>query len=153
MVIIPLAIYNICFYLHRIQVYETVTLNCAVEKDRKAVKMLELNVRVSVTATRQTTGIFSARCCSFTLIGLVYVNEFSGMRDQAYSMHDCLLFGCLPSLKMEPIPCSETSAHMCTTRRHNPKDGNIHNYRCEELKSYNYENRPPISKRYSYICL
>jgi hypothetical protein len=31
---------------------------------------------------------------------------------------------------------SETSVHIRTTRRYIPEDGNIHNYRCENLKSY-----------------
>jgi hypothetical protein len=46
------------------------------------------------------------------------------------------------------VPCrpyvnrrySETTAHIRTTRRYIPEDVNIHNYRCENLKSYtNFE--------------
>jgi hypothetical protein len=37
---------------------------------------------------------------------------------------------------MEVIRSSETSVHIQTTQRHIPEDGNIHNYRCENLKSY-----------------
>jgi hypothetical protein len=41
-----------------------------------------------------------------------------------------------PTLKMEVIPSSETSIHIQTTRQYIPEDGNIHNYGCENLKSY-----------------
>jgi hypothetical protein len=33
---------------------------------------------------------------------------------------------------------SETSVHIRTTRHYIPDDGNIHNYRCENLKSYDF---------------
>jgi hypothetical protein len=39
-------------------------------------------------------------------------------------------------LKMEVICSSETSVHVRTTRRYIPEDGDFHNYRCENLKSY-----------------
>jgi hypothetical protein len=35
---------------------------------------------------------------------------------------------------------SETSVHIRTTRRYIPEDGNIHCYRCENLKSYKRVN-------------
>jgi hypothetical protein len=38
---------------------------------------------------------------------------------------------------MEVIHYSETSVHRRTTRSYIPEDGNIHNYRYENLKSYN----------------
>jgi hypothetical protein len=38
---------------------------------------------------------------------------------------------------MEVIIFSEISVHIRTTRRYIPEDGNIHNHRCENLKSYN----------------
>jgi hypothetical protein len=41
--------------------------------------------------------------------------------------------GWLSTLKMEPISSSQTSDHI---RRYIPEDGNILNYRCENLKSY-----------------
>jgi hypothetical protein len=37
---------------------------------------------------------------------------------------------------MEAIRSSETSVDIQTTRLYNPEDGSIHNYRCENLKSY-----------------
>jgi hypothetical protein len=41
------------------------------------------------------------------------------------------------ALKMEAICSSETSADFQrTTRRYIPKDGTLHNHRCENLKSY-----------------
>jgi hypothetical protein len=41
------------------------------------------------------------------------------------------------TLKMEAICSSETSvATQQTTRRHIPEDDNLHNHRCENLKSY-----------------
>jgi hypothetical protein len=40
------------------------------------------------------------------------------------------------TLKMEAIRSSETSVHKPTARRYITEDGNIHNYRCENLKSY-----------------
>jgi hypothetical protein len=39
-------------------------------------------------------------------------------------------------LKMEAIGSSEMSVHIRTTRRYIPEDGNFHNYRCENLRSY-----------------
>jgi hypothetical protein len=41
------------------------------------------------------------------------------------------------TLKMEAIYSSETSVEtQRTTRRHIPEDDTLHNYRCENLKSY-----------------
>jgi hypothetical protein len=37
---------------------------------------------------------------------------------------------------MEVIRSYETPVQKPTTRRYIPKDGKIHNYRCENLKSY-----------------
>jgi hypothetical protein len=37
---------------------------------------------------------------------------------------------------MEAIFSSEMSAHIRTTQRYISEDGNIHNYRCENFKSY-----------------
>jgi hypothetical protein len=38
--------------------------------------------------------------------------------------------GWFSTLKMEVIPCSETSLHSQNTLRYVPNDSNIHNYRC-----------------------
>jgi hypothetical protein len=38
------------------------------------------------------------------------------------------------SLKMEVIPSSETSVHIWTIGRYIPEDGNIHNYRRDNVK-------------------
>jgi hypothetical protein len=41
-------------------------------------------------------------------------------------------------LKMEAIRFSETSVHAPTTWRYISEEGSIHNYRCENLKFYNF---------------
>jgi hypothetical protein len=57
-----------------------------------------------------------------------YVNRrFEGRRFLAW-----LIF----TVKMVVIPSFETSVHMRTTRHYIPGDGNIHNYSCENLKSW-----------------
>jgi hypothetical protein len=38
--------------------------------------------------------------------------------------------------KIEMVRSYKTSVHIWTTRRYIPEDGNIHDYRCENLKSY-----------------
>jgi hypothetical protein len=45
------------------------------------------------------------------------------------------------TLKMEVIRSSEKSGTtQGTTQRHIPKDDTLHNHRCENLKSYKYNN-------------
>jgi hypothetical protein len=48
---------------------------------------------------------------------------------------DIALYSPYVTLKMEVICSSETSGRIRTTRRYITDDGNIHNYRCENLKS------------------
>jgi hypothetical protein len=65
--------------------------------------------------------------------------------------------------KTEVISSSETSVQVPTTRRYVLEDGNIHNYRCENLKSYiirdNFNYKQPVSnttnilKKQMYIVL
>jgi hypothetical protein len=49
-----------------------------------------------------------------------------------------LLHAALFTLKMEVIHSSETSVHIRTIRRYILEEGNLHNYRCQNLKSYIY---------------
>jgi hypothetical protein len=49
----------------------------------------------------------------------------------SHLLHAGFLLGWIPTTKVE-----ETSAHIRATWRCNPKDGNIRNYHCENLKSY-----------------
>jgi hypothetical protein len=51
-------------------------------------------------------------------------------------LHAGFLLRWFSTLKMELIDSSETSVHIRTTRSYIPEDGNIYNYRCENLKSY-----------------
>jgi hypothetical protein len=46
------------------------------------------------------------------------------------------LLGWFSTLKMEAIRSSKTSVHIHTTQRYIPEDDSVHNYRCENLKSY-----------------
>jgi hypothetical protein len=46
--------------------------------------------------------------------------------------------------KMEVIRTSETFVHIQTTRPYIPEDGNIHNCRCENLKSYTAKKRSVV---------
>jgi hypothetical protein len=55
--------------------------------------------------------------------------------DMPPAQADCTLAD-LSTLKMEAISSSETSVHTRSTRRHIPEDGNLHNHRRENLKSY-----------------
>jgi hypothetical protein len=48
----------------------------------------------------------------------------------------CFLLGWFSTLRMEVILSSKTSVHILITRRYIREDGNFHNYRCENLKSY-----------------
>jgi hypothetical protein len=55
----------------------------------------------------------------------------------AFMLVSCSAYFC--TLKMEVIFSSETSADIQrTTRSYIPEDYNLHNHRCENLKSYVY---------------
>jgi hypothetical protein len=47
-----------------------------------------------------------------------------------------------PKIEVEDIYSSETSVDFQrTTRRYSPEDSALHNYRCEDLKSYTVKRR------------
>jgi hypothetical protein len=50
-------------------------------------------------------------------------------------LHAGFLIGCISALKMEVILSSETSVHIQTTLCYITEGGNVHNYRCKNLKS------------------
>jgi hypothetical protein len=56
---------------------------------------------------------------------------------QQVTKQNGLLLGWYPTLKVEAISSAETWVHIRTTRHYIPENGNIHNYRCENLKSCN----------------
>jgi hypothetical protein len=53
-----------------------------------------------------------------------------------YLLHTGCVLVWFSTLKMEVIRFSETSIHIWTTRRYIPEDSSIHNYRCENHKSF-----------------
>jgi hypothetical protein len=63
------------------------------------------------------------------------LTDVSEERIRPYLMNTGFLLGCFSTLKMEVICSSETSLHTQTTRRYIPEDGNVHNYRCENLNT------------------
>jgi hypothetical protein len=77
--------------------------------------------------------------CSLYLQG----RRISQGRNQSESRCDsCFLLGFSSTLKMEAICSSETSVEFQqTTRRYFPEDITLHNYCCENLKSYRDESR------------
>jgi hypothetical protein len=59
-------------------------------------------------------------------------------------LHAGFLLGWYSTHKMEVISSSETSVNIRTTRHYIQEDGNIHNYSCENLKSFSQYSRYPI---------
>jgi hypothetical protein len=53
-------------------------------------------------------------------------------------LHAIFFLDWFSTFKMEVLSFSETSVHIWTTRRYIPEDGNIHNYRSENLKFRHY---------------
>jgi protein tyrosine phosphatase len=62
----------------------------------------------------------------------------------------------LSTLMMEAICSSETSVYIWTTRRYIPEDGNIQNYRYENIKSYTHTeislSVPSASKKHKQLA-